>query len=212
MKKQLLLFILAINIFPCILFVLSCKKDNSNNNTTVTVVNQFTDPRDKKVYNTVVIGTQTWMAQNLDYDTAAGSYMYNNSSSVESTYGRLYNWNVAQLVCPPGWHLPDTAEWNTLINYLTGYFAAGGKMKETGFLHWNSPNTGASNSSGFDAIPGGDWNTSVYQNIGNYAYYWSSTIADSAHAYCFFIENSSMDIFKNPSLKTYAYSIRCVKN
>jgi uncharacterized protein (TIGR02145 family) len=153
------------------------------------------------------------MSQDLDFETTSGSHCYNNNATVESTYGRLYEWKVAQSACPAGWHLPDTADWSILINYLTGYFAAGGKMKETGSLHWNSPNTGATNSSGFDALPGGEWNTSVYQNIGNFTYYWSFTLAaDTTHAYYYSIENNSMDIFRASSPKTYAYSIRCVKN
>jgi uncharacterized protein (TIGR02145 family) len=207
MKKHFRFFTQVLAVILSIIFVFSCKKDN----TSTTVTNQFTDPRDNKVYNTVVIGTQTWMTQNLDY-AATGSIVYNNSSSLESAYGRLYEWNLAQSVCPAGWHLPDTAEWNTLINYLTGYSIAGSKMKETGYLHWNSPNTGATNSSGFDAIPGGEWDAGACQNLGNDAYYWSSSLADTSHAYYYYIENTSMDVFQNSSSKTYAFSIRCVKN
>src|SRR5574344_393885 len=105
-----------------------------------------------------------------------------------NTYGVLYNWPAAmngaassttnpsgvQGVCPDGWHLPSDAEWTELTNYLTSY--AGGKLKETGTTHWNSPNTGATNETGFTALPGGYRNFSgTFLDIGNYGYWWSAT-------------------------------------
>jgi uncharacterized protein (TIGR02145 family) len=213
MKKTFLHFILVLVVVSGMLSVYSCKKkDKNDDNNAAPVTGQFTDPRDNKVYKTVVIGTQTWMAQNLDYITDSSSFSYNNSASVENTYGRLYEWSVAQSACPAGWHLPDTAEWSKLITLQGGDFAAGGKMKETGSTHWNSPNNGATNSSGFDALPGGCWNTSVFKDMGNYTYYWSSSAPDTTtNAYYYYIMYNSMDIFRGSELRTYAHSIRCVK-
>lgn len=125
---------------------------------TLLVVNgdtsSFTDPRDGKVYKIVTIGTQTWFAENLNYDTAGATY-YNDDPALGAVYGRLYNWEYSQAVCPPGWHLPSYNEWNTFIDFLGSDL--GGKLKEPGFEHWSSKNTDATNESGFTALPGGAW-------------------------------------------------------
>jgi len=137
----------------------------------------FIDERDGEVYKWVKIGTQIWMAENLKathYNDGAsisnvtnntawasstrGAYcFYGNDNVNKSTYGALYNLyavNTGKL-CPIGWHMPTNKEWKTLIAFLGGDVVAGGKLKETGTTHWLSPNTGASNTSGFSAIPGG---------------------------------------------------------
>ena len=140
----------------------------------------FVYDADNNAYNTVTIGSQVWLAQNLKttrysngdligttnpstldityevspkYQWAAG----NNESNV-ATYGRLYTWFVAtdiRNVCPSGWHVPSDTEWQTLKTYLGGSLVAGGKVKETGTLHWQTPNTGATNETGFTAVPAG---------------------------------------------------------
>ena len=89
------------------------------------------------------------MAENLNYKSGS------DFADKPEVYGRLYSWEVAQRVCPTGWHLPTDAEWTTLTDYLGGKNVAGGKLKETGTEHWFSPNTGATNESGFTALPGG---------------------------------------------------------
>ena len=135
----------------------------------------FTDSRDGNLYETVEIGTQCWMKQNLAYlpsvnPPSGGSqtlpyyYVYGYSGTGVSearatanyqTYGVLYNWTASLTACPQGWHLPSDSEWDVLVNYLGGDNVAGGKMKEAGTAHWNSPNTGATNESGFTGLPGG---------------------------------------------------------
>ena len=140
---------------------------------------QLVTDADGNIYHIVTIGTQTWMVENLrttkfndgtaipnitDNKTwqglnSPGVCSYDNTSNYNmiNTYGLLYNWysvNTAKLA-PKGWHVPTDAEWKTLTEYLGGNSVAGGKLKEVGTTHWYSPNTGADNSSGFTALPGG---------------------------------------------------------
>ncbi|MBU0476303.1 MAG: T9SS type A sorting domain-containing protein [Bacteroidetes bacterium] len=129
---------------------------------------------DGNKYKTVKIGNQTWMAENLrsthySDGTPISYYNYNNDSNNVPIYGRLYSWAAAmknhlssktnpsnvQGIAPVGWHLPSKAEWQELATYLGGTNIAGGKMKEVGNLHWLSPNTGATNESGFASLPAG---------------------------------------------------------
>ncbi|MBI5010148.1 MAG: fibrobacter succinogenes major paralogous domain-containing protein, partial [Bacteroidia bacterium] len=148
----------------------------------LTIISSFSSAQvsdiDGNVYQTVTIGTQVWMKENLKttklndgialpnvIDNAAwaaltttGYCWYNNDATTyKSTYGALYNWyavNTGKL-CPIGWHVPSDDEWTLLTTFRGGYSVAGGKLKETGTLHWTSPNTGATNETGFTALPGG---------------------------------------------------------
>jgi uncharacterized protein (TIGR02145 family) len=153
------------------------------------------------VYKTIVIGTQEWMAENLktsiyrngdliltDLDNATWSStnsgawtFYNNDSQYECPYGKLYNFYAVQdsrHVCPNGWHEPVEAEWTLLSDSLGGFGFSGGKMKTTGFQYWNSPNTDATNESGFSSLPGGerysDFN-GTFTLIGWAGNWWSSS-------------------------------------
>jgi uncharacterized protein (TIGR02145 family) len=128
----------------------------------------FTDSRDEHEYTYKTIGTQTWMAENLNYN-AVNSYCYDNNSSNCLIYGRLYTRETAKTACPFGWHLPSGAEWTTLTDYLGT--PAGGKMKETGTTHWLSPNAGATNESGFTALPGGKRYNGAFDYLGASAYF-----------------------------------------
>jgi uncharacterized protein (TIGR02145 family) len=116
----------------------------------------FNDTRDGKVYRAVNIGNQNWMQENLNHYTPSGSCYYDyDSITYSEDYGRLYTWGIAQDVCPEGWHLPSSDEWNEMIDYLGGRTVAGGKLKEAGFNYWQYPNTGATNESGFTAVAAG---------------------------------------------------------
>jgi uncharacterized protein (TIGR02145 family) len=116
----------------------------------------ITDSRDGKVYEIVRIGEQVWMAENLAYKPTSGNYWaYDDNSDNIAVYGYLYDWETAKKVCPTGWHLPSYAEWAKLTDYLGGEGVAGGKLRETGITHWNSPNEEATNETGFTALPGG---------------------------------------------------------
>jgi uncharacterized protein (TIGR02145 family) len=141
--------------------------------TIVADANTFIDPRDGQIYKIVKIGNQWWFAQNLNYQTG-NSWCYNNNPANCTTYGRLYDWETAKIACPPGWHLPSDAEWSQLIEYLGGAYIAGGKMKST--TVWNTPNTNATNSSGFSGLPGGVLDFDMkFKYIGGNGYWWSST-------------------------------------
>ena len=143
------------------------------------VTRTITDWRDQKTYKTVQIGTQTWMAENLNFETSSGSWVYKNDSSNASIYGRLYYWETANQACPPGWHLPSEEEWMELRDFLGGKKIAGGKLKEAGSSHWESPNTGATNETGFSALPGGLRNQNKgFHYMGRHGQWWTSTYKD----------------------------------
>ena len=162
--------------------------------------------QDGNVYNTITIGTQTWMAENLRttkyrngvsvpevtdnaewLSTIEGAYCnYHNSSNSDTiaTFGRLYNWYAvsdSQNIAPVGWHVPSDEEWTTLITYLGGAALAGEKLKETGISHWFQ-NPYASNESGFTGLPAGYRHTAEgrFVGLGLITFWWSSTEADTA--------------------------------
>ena len=156
-----------------------------------------------------------------------GAYCaYNNNESTTDTYGYLYNWfsiNDSRKIAPEGWHVPTDAEWKELEMYLgmnqseadnTGWRGTdeGGKLKETGTTHWNSPNTGATNESGFTALPGG-YRYSLGSNQMNYgAYFWSVTEYNNNNAWRRLVIYSSSNIYRNYANKTEGFSVRCIKD
>lgn len=176
-------------------------------------------------YAVVTIGTQTWMAENLNYETA-DSWWYNNSSVNGAIYGRLYKWYAALTACPSGWHLPSDDEWKTLEMFLgmsqsqadqTGWRGTdeGGKMKETGITHWDSPNTGAENSSGFTALPGGyRYGNMYFGKLGSDGYWWSSTQHSSitTEAWTRSLRNEGSTVGRNFHSKQDGFSVRCLRD
>lgn len=187
-------------------------------------------------YDTVHIGTQVWMKQNLKTskynngttipnitDNAAwsglstgGRAYYNNDSVTNAdTYGALYNWYAVNTgnLCPFGWHVPTDSEWTALVNYLGGTTIAGGKLKEAGLTHWNSPNTGATNSSGFTALPGGYRLTSgTYNFIGKLGYWWTSSESTTSDAFRWKLNYDAISISKTSSTKQFGFSVRCLRD
>jgi uncharacterized protein (TIGR02145 family) len=204
----------------------SCKKDTS---ATITDL-------DGNVYHTVTIGTQVWMIENLKttkYNDGTsillvtddkvwsdlitpGYCWYNNDKVNKTTYGALYNWYTVNTnkLCPIGWHVPTDAEWTTLITYFGGEIVSGGKLKETGTAHWNSPNTGT-NECGFTALPGGCRFivfVGTFISIGDYGYWWSSTEHNSIYAWCRYMYFSDSEVGRSHDSKQDGYSVRCVKD
>jgi uncharacterized protein (TIGR02145 family) len=189
-------------------------------------------------YKTIVIGTQTWMAENLrvtkyrngdpipnSTNNAAwialttGSYCnYDNATDNDkiNTFGRLYNWyavNDSRNIAPTGWHVPTDAEWTTLITYLGGQSLAGGNLKEIGTTHWISPNDGADNASGFTALPGGYRGTNgEFFTFGFTGHWWSSSVYDAANAWGLYVNCFDANASRYSKGKSYGFSVRCVKD
>jgi uncharacterized protein (TIGR02145 family) len=154
---------------------------------------------DGNLYHTVTIGTQIWMLENLKVthyrngvpipnitdstiwcNIKKGAYCdYDNNPINSKTYGKLYNWYAvadSNNLCPKGWHIPSNEEWTTLTDYLGGIDEAAGKLKEIDTIHWQSPNIGATNTSGFTALPGG-WRIELatFIDINRLGKWWSSS-------------------------------------
>lgn len=136
----------------------------------------FVDNRDGRKYRYIQIGSQTWMAENLNYEIKTGSMCYNNEQAKCAIYGRLYTWKVAMKACPNGWHLPSRSDFDKLFEYLGGSSVAGGKLKESGNVHWNSPNGEATNRSGFNALPGGEYSMGDFSELGKHGFFITTTI------------------------------------
>jgi len=165
-----------------------------------------------------------------DNDTDDAYCYYNNNASGEAnTYGALYTWAAAmgdnavssssnpsgvQGICPDGWHLPSDAEWTELTDFLGGTSVAGGKMKETGTTHWNSPNEGADNSSGFAALPGGGRGNydGSFDDLGSYGSFWSATEYDSSIAWSRELYYNYAEVVRDLSNKSYGWSVRCLQD
>ena len=173
----------------------------------------LTDTRDDKTYKTVVIGTQTWMAENLNYDPGTGnSTCYNNQASNCTTYGRLYDWSTANTVCPSGWHLPSDAEWTTLTDYVGGSSTAGTKLKAASGWSFRS---GIENldTYGFSALPGGSGSSGgSFVSVGDGGGWWSATEYDASSAYDRDMYYSLSSVGRYGLNKSYLFSIRCVQD
>ncbi|MFM2201626.1 MAG: hypothetical protein RL040_826 [Bacteroidota bacterium] len=193
------------------------------------------------VYKTIVIGTQEWMAENLntsiyrngdeiptDLDSAAWSstnsgawVYYNNDSSFACPYGKLYNWYScldARQLCPMGWHVPTEFDWGILIDHLGGDAVSGGKMKTTGTIEtttglWHSTNAYATNSSGFSGVPGGvRYSGVLYYMIGDNGSWWSSTEIGPSNGRCLSLNNSQGNTFRSYNNKQHGFSVRCLRD
>ncbi|MDR2555664.1 MAG: hypothetical protein LBC64_09585 [Fibromonadaceae bacterium] len=174
--------------------------------------NTFTDTRDKKKYNTIKIGNQVWLAQNLDY-ADKDSKCYDNKEDNCKIYGRLYTWEAAAEACPAGWHLPDDAEWNKLITLAGGKGGAGTKLKATsGWSNYKERSGNGTEDYGFSAMPGGYGTPDVnFKEVGQNGSWWSATegeISGSAYHYNFATDSY---VGRSRENKSYLYSIRCVQ-
>lgn len=184
----------------------------------------FTDSRDGRMYKTLKIGNQTWMKENLAYKADSGCWAYDNKQENVAIYGYLYNWETAKKACPAGWHLPSDEEWKKLEIAIgmkqeeadkNGWRGTveGGKLKQTETTYWTSPNKGATNSSGFSAIPGGcRVGNGAFYNIHNHCGWWSATENDAATAWSRFISFDNIAVNRSQSKKETSFTIRCLKD
>jgi uncharacterized protein (TIGR02145 family) len=193
---------------------------------------------DYNIYPVVTIGTQTWMAENLKttrYNdgteipnvtdnatwstTTSGAYCdYLNTPTYSVTYGKLYNWYTigstnTKNACPTGWHVPEDAELTTLQSFLGGEIVAGGKLKEKGTTHWLTPNTSATNETGFTALPGGYRSASgTFGFMGNTGYWWSSAKENTTYGWYFYIYFGNGSLIVLDQENHNGASVRCVKD
>jgi len=192
---------------------------------------------DGNIYNTIIIGTQEWMVENLKVTkyrngdpipevsgdaewealTADAYCNMNNDENFAAKFGRLYNWfavNDNRNVAPAGWHIASYEEWVALINYSGGELVAGDKLKEAGTANWRTPNPGATNESGFTALPGGfRLNFGDFSpNLGTRAAWWSSSENDVSFAFGLFMYHDNSVVHGEPDENNYGFSVRCIKD
>jgi len=202
---------------------------------------------DGNVYETIQIGDQLWMAENLKVthyqnsdeipyiynDPQYGAYInYSNNADNVGVYGRLYNWfavNDERGLCPDNWHVPSDDEFKSLEMYLgmseseangEGLRGTdeGGKLKEEGNEHWNSPNTGATNETGFTALPGGNrryetyTNQEIFSGLNRYGFFWSSSEVYTVNAWYRVFSFDYSESNRYHLSKANAFSVRCVED
>jgi len=204
-------------------------------NSFYTCGDKLLDYRDGKKYATVQIGSQCWMAENLNVgnqidgvtaqtnNTVNEKYCYNNSEANCTIYGGLYQWDEMmgytttagiQGICPQGWYIPTDAEWTELTSFLGGESVAGGKMKEAGTVHWASPNYGATNSSGFTGLANGyRYINGIFSAMSVVGYWWSSSQYNSNNAWVRNLYFSNPEVERsNHNKEQHGFSVRCIKD
>ena len=187
-------------------------------------------------YSTVQIGDQCWFAENCRYlpevspssegsETEPFYYVYGyqgtdvaaQGTANYATYGVLYNWPAVMTegICPSGWHIPTDGEFTELTDFLGGEDVAGAKMKEAGYDHWDAPNTGATNSSGWTGLPGGIRYAGAFGDPNYSGVWWSASEeldAEWPFSWGRGLYNGSDDVYRDSDPKAYAYSARCVRD
>ena len=230
MKKIIFFFVIVISVTASIGINICAQEPGT-----------MLDIRDSIIYRTVKIGDQIWMAENLKATTyrngtpipnvtddtlwenlTIGAYSwYNNDATIyKNPYGALYNWYAVETgkLCPTGWHVPSYEEWITLANYLGGYKIAGGKLKDADTTYWGSPNEGATNESGFTALPVG-WrrDDGTFRPLGG-AMWWASTTKSKykdvqGEPWFWVIFREQISIKANYFFsKGFGLSVRCLKD
>ena len=169
----------------------------------------LTDSRNGQKYRAVKIGSKTWMAQNLNYQTGK-SWCYGDDNSNCEKYGRLYDWNTAKTACPAGWHLPSRQEWNDLVAMVGGN-VAGKALKST--YGWNSDGNGT-DEFGFSALPGGSrFTDGSFRGVGTGGGWWTATEDGRSDAYGRYMYDDE-DYVGGGGLngKGSGFSVRCIKD
>ena len=212
----------------------SCEKNNA------TIDQVWVGDNNGNGYDVIRIGSQTWMADNLkttlfndgtpislvengttwaSLNSGAYSWYDNDANAYKKDYGALYNWyavNTGKL-CPTGWHVPSDTEWTVLIDYLRGEPVAGGKLKDTGVTHWESPNEGATNETQFSALPGGTRVSDAIQK-GNFnlirqnGYWWSNSQSSADNAWFRVMYSFNASVLRYEAEKEHGFSVRCLKD
>ena len=178
---------------------------------------EFCDSRDYRIYKYVTIGTQTWMAENLNYETAGGSYCYDDDTDNCTEYGRLYDWDVAvnttSPVCPTGWKVPSASDYNTLLAYIkedsgsdrTNYML----RSTTGWDKYEGSDENGNNQYGFNLKPAGDRMYGEYESLGKTAYH---VVTDGTYTYFLSTQSRSDAYMYTWTTTTFARSVRCIKD
>lgn len=211
----------------------SCKKDSGD--TSVIETGTVTDI-DGNTYKTVKIGFQWWMAENLRVNHFRNGAIipeirdnstwinqktsawcnYENDASNDLVYGKIYNFYAVsdtQNISPIGWHVPTNSEWSALETTVGRNTSLGGKLKEVGFVHWKNPNTGATNETGFTALPGGQrFYLGSFDSKEYNGFWWSSTAANDSMAWYRSLSYGFSIIDGDARLKRFGQSVRCVKD
>jgi len=166
----------------------------------------ITDP-DGNTYNTILLGNQCWMKENLKYNTGA-SWCYNNTSSNCDLYGRLYTFVAATTACPAGWHLPTDEEWKTLEIFL------GMDPAQAALTGWRGTDQGTQlkqgGSSGFEALMGGVYNLGFFSDLGVAAYFWTSSPENASTSWTRTLKQTETQTGRYTGLKDNGMSVRCM--
>ncbi len=211
----------------------SCSKDDDDADDDTLAPNTFRDSRDNKVYKTVEIGNQVWMAENLKYtgnngvqehipiytewvsSNNNGWCYYGNSDGYGSTYGVIYQWEAAKKACPDGWHLPTIAEWDELVDYLGEYatskLAGNATLWKDGILTKNAD----FGTSGFSALPCGKRTPhgGQFKDMGEIGWWWTASVDGNSDPYgCNIYYGSQSNLSKISSNMGTGFYIRCIKN
>lgn len=234
MKTKVLIYPLF--VLFAFTFIFSSCKDDSDEEPTDPTKGTVTDSNGN-TYSTIKIGNQWWMSENLkttsfrngeDIPKVAGSgdwaatgeaayCNYANDSVNPEVYGRLYNWYATvdgRKICPEGWHVPNNDNWTTLIEFLGGEEVAGGKLKQSGTEYWNSPNTDATNESGFAALPGGVRSplSGFFAGLGTTGSWWSTSVQNANYSFVWGLTSASGTVSNYDLNKHSGLSVRCVKD
>jgi uncharacterized protein (TIGR02145 family) len=212
-------FLAAASLLLAMAFTISCSSGNDDDEDNPVIGGG--KGNDIESYRTKKIGTQTWMAENLDY-AVEGSKCYNNDSLNCVKYGRLYNWATAMTVCPSGWHLPSTEDWETLLEYVQtdngNAFTSGENASIAGkYLKaksgWNEGGNGEDKYS-FAALPGGYILAGGSLNGGYYGIWWSSSEKDDKNAYYTGMgyNHDGSGAWDHYGKSSFSLSVRCVKD
>jgi len=216
----------------------ACKKTSDDTNPPIVPPDSTVKDVDGNIYHKVKIGSQVWLVENLKVkhyrngdpilpgknimgiknpNTDGAYWNYNNDPAIGAVYGLLYNWYAItdpRQIAPAGWHVATDAEWTALEITLGGSDVAGGRLKEQGTGHWMSPNTGATNESGFGALPNGVWDftSGNFTMLGQFATFWTSTGSGTYFAWGRSLSSSSANIYRGDSNRNMGWALRCVQD